>query len=68
MLCFAGMATCRDEKKDHYLRKSAELPVPGKGKRGRPTKRWKDSVKKAMELRWAEGGTLERPEHSRLTL
>jgi len=38
-------------EKDHFLRKTAELPVPGKRKRGRPTQRWKDSVKKDLELR-----------------
>ena len=40
MPSFAGMA-----------RKAAELPVPGKRKRGRRTKRWMNSVKKDLELR-----------------
>jgi len=50
-------------QKDHGPRKSVELPVPRKRKRGRPTQRWKVSVTKETELNEAERGRRgDRPE------
>ena len=50
MRCLASLVwPCGEKGKDHYLRKAAELPVPGKVKRGKSTQRWKDNVKKDLE-------------------
>ena len=35
-------------EEDHYLKRVANMEIPGR-RRGRPTTRWKDSIKRDME-------------------
>ena len=46
-LVWYGHVERREE--DHYLKRVANMEIPGRRRRGRPKTRWKDSVRRDMK-------------------
>ena len=46
-LMWYGHVERREE--DHYLKRVANMEIPGRRRRGRPKTRWKDSVRRDMK-------------------
>ena len=39
---------CDDDEKEHIVRRTLDVDIPGKRRRGRPNLRWKDACKRDM--------------------